>query len=531
MSKNDPSKNPSTTSSAYDAMLPLWNKINTVLAGTQAMRDAGPTFLPQHARESADAYQERLGRNVLFNQLDITLDALVGRPFSDPVQIDESTPEAALPILEDIDLQGNNIDVFARRWFRDGLASGFSAVLVDFPRTDNGEPRTLADDTREGVRPYWVSIPAENIIFASADVIGGREVLTHVRVRETTVERFGFSEIEVTRIRVFDRIDKGQMAVFDRGQEPLGLRGVVDTAENDESVGFMFDGGRVRVTVYGEDTKKKGDDPERWVVEDAFIMDFPEIPLAVFYAERDGLMLAKPPLLDLADLNIKHWQSSSDQTMVLTVARFPILAASGNIGSGKEIVVGPHSTLHVEDPNGKWYYVEHSGDAIAAGREDLRNIVEQMSEYGAEFLKQRPGNETATARALDSAEASTPLQDMAIRFSDAMAVAWWFTATWLRVDPSAFGGISVSHDFGPEEAVAADLSELGRARQQRDISRDTYLAEMQRRGVLADDFDAEANERALEEEQEAFAGGIARTDIDPASGDPDDPDDDATGGG
>jgi hypothetical protein len=37
----------------------------------------------------------------------------------------------------------------------------------------------------------------------------------------------------------------------------------------------------------------------------------------------------EPPLLDLAYLNVKHWQSQSDQDNILHIARVPILALIG----------------------------------------------------------------------------------------------------------------------------------------------------------------------------------------------------------
>ncbi len=521
--KSDPSRIPSTTSMAYDKMLPRWNKMASVLGGTETMREAGAEFLPQHEKETDQAWRERLGRNTLFNMLQITLDSLVGRPFSDPVEVSDDVPDDMKLLLEDVDLQGNNIDVFGREWFRDGMSNGFAGVLVEFPRTNITPDRTLEDDIREGVRPYWVAIPSENVIFANANIIDGHEILTHIRFREEIVEQEGFAEVSRTRIRVLDLIDAGMPTRLPTGFVPFGLRGVETIVENDGMTTMAFDKSRVQVSIYREDLKADEDSEDRWVLDEVFFMEIGVIPFAVFYAERDGLMLAKPPLLDLADLNISWWQSASDQRMVLTVARFPILASSGEIDEDK-ITVGPSAWLNVKDPNGSWYYVEHSGAAIEAGREDMASLVEQMAEYGAQFLKRQPGDMTATARALDSAEATSPLQDMSIRFNDTLNVAWGFSAMWLGRDSSDIGSLGVATDFGPEEINSSDVAELGQARRGRDLSRPKYLAELQRRGTLGDDFDADENEKELEDERAEFADGVANLDIDPAGGDdPPDP--------
>jgi hypothetical protein len=481
--KKDPN-DPSTTALWYDEMAPVWMKVESVLGGTPTMREARQAYLPRHEEESEKAYEERLFRNVLYNQTELTLNSMVGRPFSDPVRA-EDVPDQVSPWLDDVDLQGNNIDVFARHWFRDGVAKSFSHVLIDAPRPREpedaeGRPRerTLADDQAENLRPYWVHIPPERLIDAHAEMVDGREVLTHIRFEEDALVREGFSTKVVKRIR---GVEPGEMIVWE----------LVKTRRR----------------------------KEEWVEVDRYPFALPFVPLVTFYADRKAFMFGKPPIADLCDLNIAHWQSMSDQIAVLTVSRFPILAGSGISGKG-DIPVGPNISLTTDDPQGKFYYVEHSGKAIAAGRQDLLDLEERMAEYGAQFLKRRPGNLTATARALDSAEATSPLQDMSMRFEDALNNALAISAAWARMDPAAVGALGVSTEFGPETADSADLTAIAAARKDRDISRVRRLHELKRRGVLDDSFDEDANLRELEEERGEVMGE-AKTDIDPGQGDED----------
>lgn len=169
MADKDP-KSPATTSGAYDQMLPRWHVIETLLGGTEAMREAGETYLPRHQEETDKGYQERLASAVLLNMVEQTLDTLSGKPFSEPIKLNEDVPPAIEEtILPDVDLQGNNLDVFARQWFREGMAKALCHVLIDMPRPaprEDGQPRTLADDRREGLRPYWVMIKPECLLFA-----------------------------------------------------------------------------------------------------------------------------------------------------------------------------------------------------------------------------------------------------------------------------------------------------------------------------------------------------------------------------
>lgn len=456
---------PTTTSLSHRRMSTKWNKIEALLGGTQSMRDAGDTFAPQHQYEPEKAYQARIAATTLLNMVEQTLDSLTSKPFSDPVVIGDDIPELIKnTILDDVDLQGNNIGIFGRSWFREGLAKSFAHVLVDHPRpmaVQEGRSRTLNDDRREGLRPYWILIKPENVIFARAQYINGVETLIHVRIIEEFTVQDGFSEAVKQRVRV---LEPGSVQIWEQGE------------------------------------KKK------WSVTDQWDTGLPYIPLVTYYSNRSGLMEGKPPLLDLADKNIEHWSSASEQRNVLTVARFPILGGAGVMhDESNPLVLGPRRALTDSNPDSKYYYIEHSGAAIEAGRNDLQDIEQQMAGYGAEFLKKKPGGQTATARALDSAESSSDLSSMAVMFEDAMASALQMTADWMNIKDSG-GSIEVVKDYS-EDDNSKGLELLDKARARRDISRSSLLDAYKRHGVLPDDFDEDKDLVAIQDEPPSLFGG------------------------
>jgi len=473
---------PATTSLAYQQMQAKWNKVQTVLDGTDAMRQAGTAYLPQHEGESDKAYKERLQRATLLNMTRITLETLVGMPFGEPILFTE-VPGQVESLLDNVDLVGSDVHVFCREWFSDGVAKAYSHVFVDYPRTsstrEDGAPRTLADDAAEGVRPYWIHIRPEELLFADADMVDGREVLREVRILECVTERDGFAEVPVQQIK---------QVVAD----PAGCQ----------------------VTLWRPDPEQRKKDKIDWIKVDEYTMTMPAIPLVTFYAHRTGFQLGVPPLGDLADMNIAHWQSTSDQRSVLTTARFPILALSGGVDKSKKLTVGPNQWLWSPDPNGKFYYVEHSGAAIEAGRNDLQDLEGQMAEYGAQFMKKRPGNPTATARALDSAEATSPLQDMARRFGFALNQVLDLTAKWQGLDDG--GNAEMATDFSVITADAAMLNALRDLRKAKDISRVAYVEQLKAFGVLSDNYDPEADEEQIEAEaMNLFAVPVMETEDEP----------------
>jgi len=441
-----------TPSLAYEAMTNRWWKMGTLLGGTEPMREAGEDMAPKHEHESVTNYDERIMGNVLFNMVDLTLRMWVGRPFANQIQFTEDFSEHLVPLMDDVDLDGNNLDVFSRRWFRDGVAKAFSHVLVEFPHMEVPTMgRTLADDDRMNIRPYFVHIHPEQVIFALATRIEGREVLTHIRIEEQVTHMDEWEEVVTPQIRVLelDAINIG----------------------TDEEPNFVT---KVRVDIYQQDEK------QNWGVVETWWMDIDFIPLVTFYSDRTGFMQGRSPLDDLADLNIRHWQSMSDQISILTVARFPMLAVSGGDDEEGKLVIGPKEWLYTPDPAARFYYVEHKGAAISAGKADLDDLEKRMQSYGAEFTKDRPDREAASARALDSIEATSPLQDVAFRFNDALNFALKIMSAWMNKDHT--GKARIPTEFTSPEA--SELQTLLETWKEGGLTTEEYLKELQRRGVL-----------------------------------------------
>lgn len=459
---------PSTPSIAYKKMLPKWAMINALLGGTAVLRSLEKQYLPQHAEESNSNYNERLGRATLFNMFELTLESLVGKVFVDEVKMKDDAPKSIRDLEGNIDLQGTNLTTFCREWFRQSMAKGFAHVMVDMPAIEDAvrDGRTLADDRAENKRPFFKLVHPEDVIFASSTVIGGIETITHMRILETEVERVGFDEVVKYRIRV---LEPGRWELWEL--QP----------------------------------KTKGSNKPEWNRIKEGTSDLNKVPVITFYPTREGFMEAKPPLEDLAYLNIAHWQSTADQRNILTVARFPMLAGSGvqqAQGTGEQMAIGPRQFLASRDPQARFYYVEHSGRAIGAGREDLADLEAAMSSYGAEFLRRKIAGRTATERALDSSEAISPLKDMALRFQNAISQALGLLAEWMGEasgPKDAPGGhVELNTEFTEEAINSATMQALSMGRERGDVSRRRWLMEMKRLEVISPDMDVDEEMNMIE---------------------------------
>jgi len=239
---------------------------------------------------------------------------------------------------------------------------------------------------------------------------------------------------------------------------------------------------------------------KKWVLKEEGASSLPYVPLVPVYINRTAYMEGAPPLRTLAELNQEHWISSSEQRRALSFARFAMLLLKG-FGSAKEnpgIVVAPDKILYGSvDADAK--YIEHGGAGIEAGRKDIEDIERRMQSSGMELRVENAGSVTATAAAIDSAETNAGLKAVAKGIEDSIEQALQITADIMRLPTG--GEVEVNDDFG-NNVIAGNVSELSLLRGGGNISQPTLWEELKRRGVLDEDFDAEAEQVLLAAEVE-----------------------------
>lgn len=476
MDQSKPSNDPSTRGLFWAAMARPWEKITTLLEGTDAMRAAGQTYLPKHPKEPADAYSERLECATLDNATSRTSVFLAYKPFSEPVTYEPGFPEDLKPLMDNIDGQGSDITAFAKDRFKTAIDLGYVHILVDAPSKEEGEVRTLADDIESGDQPYLVEIDPRDVIAARTVRRADREEYDHFRYYQSAVVWNGFEETIETLIRVLDLIP------------------ISDTEK------------RVRITEYVK-TKDNATGKEIWgLVGEPKMTDQPRIMIHTFYTNRSGFLCSKPPLEELADLNITHWQSSSDQRANLTLSRFAMLAVSGvdtdEDGIKAPIVIGPNQVLSTDVAEAKYYYVEAGGAGLEAGAKDLIDLEGKMAQYGLKLLEKRPDRETAKSRELDEAGSLSPLQSMVRDYMDffkGVLRDLMFMDSGKDTPLDQIEGIIIKTDFGVG-AETADKQTVNSLILANVISQESGLEILKEFKVLPASFDISLNKKRLEQQ-------------------------------
>lgn len=424
-----------------------------LMGGTKAMREAGKTYLPQFEAESETAYQARLKSSWLFNGYRKTVMDNTGRVFDKPVEIKQG-PNELSDWAENIDLAGRDLSMFARDVFESAMAgSGIAYVMVDAPRREG--PVTRAQAEAENLRPYMSLLTCEEILGWKTAQVGNATVLSQLRIMESvSEEKEGdeFAEESIPQIRVLDRLDNG-----------------------------------VRTRLYRKDKNEW-----KQVSEDEggdFInTDIQEITVAPLYLNRCGFFKGEPLLDDLADVNVAHWQSQSDQRNILHYARTPILFGAG-FSDDADVVIASSSMVKSDDPTAKLEWVEHSGQAIGAGRQDLKDLEFQMEALGLQLLVQKTGQQSATGEVLDAKKETSTLSMSADALKDCLEQAFSFMAMYGGLDGDI--EVDVNKEFGVSMMTPQEFAGILAAVANGTLSRETALLEMSRRGMIAPDIDPE----------------------------------------
>lgn len=443
-----------TTSVLYTAMEEKWRMIHALLGGTQAMRDAGKEYLPIEPAEEANKYALRRDRSFLFGAYASSVKRIVAKPFSRPVDVDPSFIGKLERFDEDVDGEGTNLTQFAKQFFEHGVNYGLSHFLVDFPTMP--ENATMADEI--GVRPIWLHVAPPQLIFWRAESKNGVNILTEIRFKETSISPRGdYGDEEIETIRVYK---KDTWEVWQRkgsNWEPI--------IEGKNSLGF--------------------------------------IPLITVYLNKDSFLTASPPLEDLAWLNVRHWQSDSDQTNILRFARCGILHAKGFSDKEAEgINIGPNELITSVNENAALVWVEHTGKAIAAGADNISDLEERMELLGLQPFIARSSASTATSKIIDESKIETEVQAWIRALEIALAQGIAITETWMEITESR-AVVDIFNEFSLSVKATADIDQLLKIRLAREITSETFLKELKRRALISDSVVIEDEVKAAQEELNA----------------------------
>lgn len=426
--------------------------IDDLLGGTLSMRAAGQKYLFKMPLENKDAYENRLNRSTLYPALSETLAQMCGRVFYSPINVSNVDKKIAEEILPDVDTEGNALDVFASQWFYAALAYGVSFVLVDYTKT--GDAKTKAEEKAIGARPYLVHIKPQNVLGIKYDRINGNKVMTQFRYKEFVTEEDGeFATKVVEQINVYEI---GRVRKYKPQSDGNGKSSFIEI----ENIEVKANGAPLTF-----------------------------IPIVPFITKKTGhFALGEPPLMELANLNIKHWQSQSDQDNLLNTARVPLLV---RIGVTDDSTVKIGNSIVDLPANADLRYVEHTGSAIDAGQKSLNELEAQMRVAGAKLLEKADMAMTESQARDEQNKEISALRLYANRFEDALDLALEYVGVWLGIESKDVGNVEISGNIDGNLDPNASMDSVIKLQAAGIISKQTTFEEAKRRGLISDNVNWE----------------------------------------
>jgi hypothetical protein len=432
---------------AWFAQEAHWILIEDLLQGTFGMRQKHRRYLPQEPRELDESYDNRLARSVCppyYQRLERLLAGMLTRK---PVRLVD-TSDTIREQLFDTDLNGNDLNVWTYETARRMVRYGHVGTLVDAPA--------------DGGRPYWVNYTPRQILGWRTEANEGKQQLTMLRLQElASVPDGEYGEKVVQQVRV---LTPGEYQIHQK---------------DDKGDFCMVDEGRTSLS---------------------------EIPFSIAYSNRLGFMESRPPLEDIAELNLKTYQIQSDLDNQLHISAVPMLAFYGFPSAAEEVSAGPGEAIAFP-AEGRAEYIEPGGTSFQYQFQRLEQLAGQINELGlSAVLGQKLTAETAEAKRINRSQGDSTMMVIAQNMQDMIDNCLQFHAQYLGQNEAA-GSCHVNRDFMGTRLDPQEINSLLQLYTAGTITQETLLQQLSDGEVLGDDFD-------VDEELEATAN--AGMDVQPA---------------
>ena len=409
---------------------PHWILIEDLMQGTYGMRKKHRRYLPQEPRELDESYDNRLARSVCppyYQRLERMLAGMLTRK---PVRLTD-TADIIQEQMFNVDLQDNDLNVWTYETTRKMVRYGHVGVLVDAPKAEY-----------EG-RPYWCT-------YTPREILGWR-----------------YEGSELVQLRLIEKV------VLPDGE--YGEK----TAE------------QVRVLTPGEYKIYQKQKNTNFELIDEGTTSLDKIPFSVAYANRLNIMESRPPLEDIAELNLKTYQVQSDLDNQLHISAVPMLAFFGFPSAAEEVSAGPGEAIAFP-ADGRAEYIEPKGTSFDHQFKRLEQIAGQINELGlSAVLGQKLSAETAEAKRLDRSQGDSTMMVIAQNMQDMIDNSLQFHAQYLG-NTTAAGSSYVNRDFLGARLDPQEVSSLLQLYTAGTITQETLLNQLSEGEVLGDEFDVDA---------------------------------------
>lgn len=415
-------------------------------------------YLPKEADEPGEEYLKRLSRSYFERFFRNAIDNFSG--FLSSYILNEDVDKTILENIKDIDLLGNDLEVVLRDADIKSIRDGHCFILVEYPK-QNPNIITAYDERLHKNRPYLVVIDCRDVI--NGLISEDKKHIYRLTIRErVTVPDGEYGEEEITRYRV---LTPGYYQVFEIGGEP-GKEYTTLVDEGETSLDFI-----------------------------------PIVPYSLF--NSDGkIFKGEPPLYDLAELNLQHYQKKSEKDEVMHRCNLPVLLINENQKTRRAsdeplptIAIGPNTCLWNVDAR----FIEPTGSALMQTQADIEKLEKTMLDRTLSFLNGNKIERSATAVLAHTTPVESNLATMARAKQSAVELIFRYWVAYYRKD---YGGtIKVDEKVLKSAMDNNTFNIIDKVFDRKAITKKTYLSVLQRGKILPADLNIENELKEVEEER------------------------------
>lgn len=369
----------------YTALDPQRERCADVLEGLDRIIERAALYNPKLPRETERNYQTRISLTKLTNLMLAAVRASEGLLVSNPPTLIDGVSTEITEIWDDIDGFGTGGAVWLREVIRTMLTEG-SIIAVAASSVRSGIRPTRRDEKVLGLRPYAALYRAKDVMSARFERVGSKRVLSQIVLRESP--------------EIFD----GKFGIKTATQYRVLQRSADGTSHLD--------------TVWREDS-----DGNFNIVAEPNRIETTELPVVEFSSDPTaGFMLARPPMLDLADMTLEHYLVKSDRRWAMRCTCFPWLVRIGwNGDTTGGTSVGPSEALDLQI-GGDAKFISPSAESMAHTRDELSDIERRAASMSLSFLSgETPGpKQTATAVDIDRQGQDAGLASVLVSIGDGL---------------------------------------------------------------------------------------------------------------
>ncbi len=346
-----------TQCAMYMKQMERWRICRETIEGEDIVKEQGEKYLPMASGKDCEgrtkryeAFKMRTPYSNFVGAAHGIQHAMIFRR-TPTVRVDDAFLQSGL--LEDVDGKGTSLYQFTSDSTWDLLKTGFGAWLLDVPQGAEGMSKLEAEE--KGIRPYMTYYPAESVINWAYDNFAGVR-----RLRLVVLKELG------QRVK-----NEFEVATFERYRVLL---------INDK--GYYEQ--RIYTPVYDQYDKNKIKDMNVQVLPVRINKNGKEepinyIPLVLLPYEKPD----KPPLFDLAMLNIHHYQLTADYVNGVHMTTVPTGYITGftrrDDDKDDDITLGGDMFLTEENSDAKFGVLSFSGEGLVHCEKAIDKIESQIA--------------------------------------------------------------------------------------------------------------------------------------------------------